>query len=89
MRNINALLSWLKSDNDILLDKTSLEYFKQLDLTVEKMENLINGILHHSSIRENVSDNNITDVQKLINELIPSLHIPSNIEVKIKKHCLV
>lgn len=85
LRNINALLSWLKSDNDILLDKTSLEYFKQLDLTVEKMENLINGILHHSSIRENVSDNNTTDVQKLINELIPSLHIPSNIEVKIKK----
>jgi PAS domain S-box-containing protein len=85
LRNINALLSWLKSDNDKILDKTSLEYFNQLDLTIDKMENLINGILHHSSIRESDSDNNDTDIQKLIDELIPSLHIPSNIEVKIIK----
>lgn len=85
LRNINALLSWLKSDNEKLFDETSLEYFRQLDLTIEKMETLINGILHHSSIRESDSDNNTTDIQKLLDELIPSLHIPSNVEVKIIK----
>lgn len=85
LRNIHALTSWIKEDNQENLKPKSEEYFNQLNLTLEKMESLISGILEHASIRENIADNTFTDLQKMVQGLLPTLHVPEHITISIKK----
>jgi PAS domain S-box-containing protein len=85
LRSIHSLLSWIKEDNDKELNSQSLQYLSMIENKVEKMDYLIDGILTYAKIDkvdkaiENVNTNEI--VQNIIN----IIHIPSHIEVSIKK----
>lgn len=85
LRNIHALTSWIKADNKDTLNQSSYDYLNQLELTLEKMEVLISRVLQHASIRETTADNTTTDLQKMIEGLMPTIHIPSHIKIHIKK----
>ncbi|MFI8378156.1 PAS domain S-box protein [Leeuwenhoekiella sp. NPDC079379] len=81
LRSINALASWIKEDNAAVLDAQSLENFDILESTLEKMENLISGILNYSSIQiESIKDEN-TDVNAIIRDIQELIFVPEHIKI--------
>lgn len=83
LRNISALTNWIKSDNIKNLNKESLDYFNHLESTVERMEDLISGILKFSAINSDFVQSEVLDLNLEIEKLIATLHYNSNISVKI------
>lgn len=84
LRSISALVSWMREDcSDIIEQKGS----KNLDLiegTVEKMENLINGILTYSEIERTEEEESQISIQKVIENIIGLLYIPEHIEIQVR-----
>ena len=85
LRNISALSSWIKEDNISCFDKTSLKHFEHLEQTLETMEALIAGILKYSSIDSKSGENEQVDLNKIVEEIIHTLHVPEHINIKINK----
>jgi len=84
LRNISALTSWIKQDNLSCFDKTSLKHFEHLEQTLERMEDLISGILKYSGIDDSFSSQNEqVDFNEIVNEIIQTLHVPKHINIKI------
>lgn len=86
LRNINALVNWIKEDHVDTLDKSGVHHFTMIEKTLEKMEALINDILSYSSVsdKENLQTKEI-NLSKLIDEIKNIVLIPENITVSIKK----
>ena len=81
LRSINALASWIKEDNIEVLDAQSLENFEILESTLEKMENLISGILNYSSIHiDNIHDEP-TDINEIIADIKELIYVPDHIQL--------
>ncbi|MUV03970.1 GHKL domain-containing protein [Flavobacterium rakeshii] len=83
LRNISTLIEWFKDDN---AEKVGEEGIKSLDLmqfNVEKMDLLIQGILDYSSIDKVKTDDKMVDFNLLLDELLRTVAIPKNIEIKI------
>jgi len=83
LRSINALVSWLKEDNNGKLDAVSLQNFGLIETTLEKMEMLITDVLNYSSLGSDIREKTEVNLDVLINELITILYIPEHISVKI------
>ena len=82
LRSINALVSWLKEDNEGKLDETSLQNFGHIENTLEKMEQLITDVLHYSSVGSNTSDKIDINLDSMLKELLAILYVPEHIEIK-------
>lgn len=85
LRSINALVSWIREDN---LDKVSLETQQNLDMidvTLEKMEQLISDVLEYSSIGVNTSSKKLVDLNQVLEDITTLLHIPEHIKLEINK----
>ena len=50
LRSVYALTSWIKTDNEGKFDISTLQNFDLIEDTLEKMEQLISGVLNYSSI---------------------------------------
>ena len=83
LRSISALNSWIQSDNEGKFDEFSLQNFKDIDNTLETMENLISNILEYSSINNNEEIKDKVDLNVLVEELKTVLYVPSHISVNI------
>ena len=83
LRSINALVNWLKEDNKGLFDASSLRNFSLIENTLEKMENLISGILNYSSIVENTEKYQQVDLNILLEELKAVIYFPAHISLKV------
>jgi PAS domain S-box-containing protein len=83
LRSINALISWIKTDNESILDKNSLQNFSLIENTLETMEKLISDILEYSSAGASLKNNTPVNLNELVNGLINFLYIPKNIKVII------
>lgn len=83
LRSISALTSWIKMDNIDSFDEASLQNFKDIDITLETMENLISDILTYSSLDAEVSEDEPVDLDVLIKNLINILYVPENISINI------
>lgn len=83
LRNIEALVSWLKEDNKDKFDENSLENFGHIEATLEKMELLITNILGYSNI--NTSSNKIQDVDlnNIIDNLKAILFVPNKVSINV------
>lgn len=81
LRSIEALTSWIKSDNIDAFDAASLQNFDDIEITLETMENLISDILEYSSLDAEVSENETVDLDELIKNLINVLYVPKNITI--------
>ena len=86
LRNIDALISWIKEDNKESLDPVSLENFELVQITLEKMEQLINGVLNYSSVNLNDTEKVDVDLNNLIEEVLGLLLIPDHIQIKLLNH---
>jgi len=85
LRSINALVSWLKEDNQGKLDDVSLQNFALIESTLEKMEQLITDVLNYSSVGADNTAKSEVDLNSMVSELISMLYIPDHIHIKSLK----
>lgn len=81
LRNINALISWIKEDNLDKFDDQTLASFDMMLQNLEKMDHLIITILDYSSIDkiDTVATNfNLNDV---VNDCLKKMEIPTNFKI--------
>jgi PAS domain S-box-containing protein len=84
LRSINALISWLKTDNENKLDDASLQNFALIEATLEKMEQLITDVLKYSSIGAEDTEKETVNIQAMVNDLLKIIYIPDHINVTIQ-----
>ncbi|WP_299778946.1 PAS domain S-box protein [uncultured Formosa sp.] len=85
LRSIDALVSWIKEDNGDKLDALSLQNFNLIEVTLEKMEQLISDILDYSSIGAEDSEKTEVNIDGLLKDLVEMLYIPEHISVHISE----
>ena len=85
LRSVSALISWIKEDNKGGFDETSLRNFSLIEMTLEKMEQLISDILIYSSIDSDTSEKQEVDLNFLTEDLKQILFIPEHIKIVIKE----
>ncbi|XOK07498.1 PAS domain S-box protein [Patiriisocius sp. Uisw_017] len=83
LRSIDALVSWIKTDNEGLLDGNTLQNFNLIEDTLEKMELLISDILFYSSIDATTSEKQNVNLNSVIEDLQKIIFIPKNISVQV------
>lgn len=83
LRSISALLSWIKEDNEELINDSSKVYFDNIDKSLEHMENLISDVLIYSSISfEQIKFTSI-NIKKLLNEIVDYIFVPEHVTIEI------
>ncbi|MFK7748368.1 MAG: ATP-binding protein [Kordia sp.] len=85
LRSIDALVSWIKSDNEGKLDEETLQNFSMIESTLETMERLISNILEYSSAgseTNKLEDVNLNNTMEDVNRL---LFVPEHISIDILK----
>ncbi|MBN2180678.1 MAG: PAS domain-containing protein [Sedimentisphaerales bacterium] len=84
LRGIKTLANWLVSDYADKLDQEGKEQLDLLSSRVDRMHNLIEGILQYSRIgRENEQQVKM-DLNKIVPEIIDMLALPENIAIIIE-----
>jgi len=82
LRSIYALVDWISEDNEENFDDRSKENVDHIKLTLEKMESLISEILNYSSINFELMEFTQVDLNKVVEEVRQTIHIPENITFK-------
>ena len=83
LRSLDALVSWIKSDNEGKFDKTTLENFDLIGTTLETMEKLISDVLEYSSAGVITEEKEDVDLNNTLNNLKKILFIPENISINV------
>jgi len=83
LRSINALTSWIRSDNEGKLDEMTLKNFELVEMTLDKMDNLISDILTYSSAGAQTKEKEKVDLNILLENLKTILFIPENVSINI------
>ncbi|KAA1243310.1 PAS domain S-box protein [Aquimarina sp. RZ0] len=85
LRSINALVNWIKEDYNKELEGTGLDNIALIENTLEKMENLISGILNYSSAgNKNNLDTQKLNLNEIITDITDTIFIPKHVTVSIK-----
>lgn len=84
LRSISALAYWIKTDNLKHFNQETLDHFSDLEITLEKMDNLISDVLNFSKLEAKLSEDEDVDINLLISDIVKVLYIPENITVKVK-----
>ena len=85
LRSIYALVAWISEDNEATFNEQSKSNVDHIKKTLEKMENLISEILNYSSINSDQMKFTKVDLNKIIEEVRQSIHIPAHISVEVVK----
>ncbi len=85
LRSILALTSWIKQDHAQVIDENGIENFKHIEDKIEKMDNLIDGILNYSNIGEKHISNESVDLSAIIDKIKSIIYIPPHVEIVVKK----
>lgn len=86
LRNIDTLTSWLKEDYESKLDDKAKQTITLIRNNVQKMEDLVVGILEYSTV--NKGDSNAYDVkiENVLDDVLKTISIPENIEINVKEN---
>ena len=85
LRSIYALVSWIKSDNENKFDEITTQNLELIELTLEKMEQLITNVLEYSSAGSKTEEVTKIDLNTIFDDLKIILYIPKNTSVNIVK----
>ena len=85
LRSIHSLITFIKEDNDTELNAKTAEYFILIQEKVEKMDQLIQGILTYSKIETTEVIKEKIDLNDLIGQIKNILYIPAHINITINK----
>ena len=83
LRSIEALTTWIRMDNQEKFDEDTLQNFKDIELTLENMENLISDILKFSSINSDSEEEQEVDLHQLVNKLTHVIYVPEHVSIHI------
>ncbi len=81
LRNINSLISWIVEDSEEKMNVTTRKHFKMILNNVEKMDNLINGILNYSTIDQAELEEYPVDLKLLVEETVELLSKPDSVKI--------
>ncbi len=83
LRSMNALITWLKEDYKDVLDDGAQDSLNLLLKKVDKMDQLINGILKYSSIDKVDQLRKNIDLKIVVTDIIDVIYIPDHITIFI------
>jgi PAS domain S-box-containing protein len=83
LRGIKTLADWLSSDYADKLDEPGKEQMNLLLVRVERMHNLIDGVLQYSRVGRVEEDESQVDLNELIPEIADMVAPPENIEITV------
>jgi light-regulated signal transduction histidine kinase (bacteriophytochrome) len=83
LRAINALAEWIVTDYADKFDDDGKEQMKMLTARVNRMQNLLDGVLQYSRIGRIKEDPALIDLNQIVREVIKSLNSPSNIHITV------
>lgn len=84
LRSINALMHWIKEDNDGKLNESTLKNLNNIDSILVQMENLITGTLNYSKTGQKSQDENQVDLNLVIQKIQKNLYCPQHIAFSIE-----
>lgn len=85
LRSIDALISWIKADNEGKLNNLTLQNFNLIGETLETMERLISNVLEYSSAGSEMNESQEVDLNKTMQDLYKLLFVPPHISIHILK----
>lgn len=83
LRGIGTLTDWIASDYADKFDEQGHQQLRMLKGRVERLSELIDGILHYSEIGRVASRTERVDLSELVHEVITLLDLPEQIEVMV------
>ena len=86
LRSIYALVEWIKEDNEGQFSEVTAANFSLINMTLEKMEQLITDVLDYSSVTSENRLKNEIDLNEVITDICQILYVPENIEVELKSN---
>ena len=83
LRGIKMLAEWLVADHGSKLDDEARESFDLLQSRVERMHNLIEGILQYSRVGRVQEDRIDVDLNALLSDIVDAIAPPEHISIRI------
>jgi signal transduction histidine kinase len=84
LRGINTLTNWISSDYADKLDEEGRQHLTLLSCRVNRMHNLIDGILQYSRVGRVKEEKSQVDLNELAREAIDMIVPPENISITIE-----
>jgi two-component system, LuxR family, sensor kinase FixL len=84
LRGIKTLSEWISTDYTDKLDEQGKEQMKLLVGRVDRMQNLIDGILQYSRIGRVKEKRDVVNLNKIVAEIIDILASPANITITVE-----
>ena len=85
IRNIEALIAWLREDYHEILESKGRETIDLIRTNLEKMDDLIEGVLKYSTIDKKSQAHQKVDLSLLIPEIIQMMNVPENCTINVQK----
>lgn len=82
MRNINALMDWIKEDEREKLSEESLHNHGLISQNLERMDHLIDGILRHATMGTIKETKVKVDLGATLTDIENTIFVPPNIQIK-------
>jgi len=82
LRGISALLTWTKEDFRDKIGPEGVANIEMMEDKIEKMDCLIENILHYSSIEEDAIVNKQVDLNEVIKDILHIIYVPEHIQIK-------
>ncbi|WP_075340779.1 sensor histidine kinase [Tenacibaculum agarivorans] len=80
LRSIDALISWIKMENEGKLDESTVQNIDLIESTLENMDKLISNILDYSSADTKIEEVEI-DLNRVLNHIEKTVLIPDHIKI--------
>jgi len=84
LRTIDTLSAWLKEDYTNKLDEVGKDHLNNLRSGVEKMDDLITGILEYSTIGKDKTDVFPVNLNAVLKDVLKMLYVPENIQIEFE-----
>jgi two-component system sensor kinase FixL len=84
LRAIRTLADWLVADYQDKLDEQGRENLQLLSGRVDRMQNLIDGVLQYSRVGRTEQGTAPIDLQRLVPEIIDDLGIPAHVTIRVE-----
>ncbi len=83
IRNVHALMSWILEEEKEKFSEDSRNNCSLVAENLTRMDNLINGILHHATVGDHMENRTNVDLKNLLLEIINTLQVPENINFEL------
>lgn len=83
LHSIASCIDWLKEDNEDKLSKDSLEYISIITDSIIAMNNLISSTLQFSELRSAVNENNLSNSQAIVDNIIANIFLNKDKRISI------